>query len=255
MGIRHEGTKQLYIDGGVGNNNPTSLLFEEVKKIYPQRRIVLVASIGTGHPDTTRIPKSPSMSSLTKAMKNMATECQKTHEDIARRLRSDPRTYFRFNVQQGLQSLDPQKGWKLSEVSAHTEAYLRTEEVTAQLTEIAKIIMNPIVKVPEGHLSGPTPPNAVRRDNQRPGFHRTVFLGKPKRLAMLQGSNSGVYMKVCPPPTSRFCGRDEVLQKMAAYLEQNVGARHVFLLHGLGGVGKSQIAFKFVAQSAYPIPR
>jgi hypothetical protein len=36
---------------------------------------------------------------------------------------------------------------------------------------------------------------------------------------------------------------------MHAYFFSNVGKRHVFVLHGLGGAGKSQIAFKFVEES------
>ncbi|KAJ7463766.1 hypothetical protein FB451DRAFT_1265648 [Mycena latifolia] len=253
MEIGRAGMKQLYVDGGVGNNNPTSLLLEEVKNIYPQRRIVLVASIGTGHPDTIRIPKSPSVSSLAKAMKEITTECQKTHEDMARRFRSIPRTYFRFNVHQGLQSLNPQKGWKLADVSAHTESYIKMEETKSQLTEVAKIILNPTV--PEDNPSPSTLINNVQPPTRQPRSHRTVFPGQLSRRTMLSGSNFGVYMKVCPPPTPRFCGRDGILKKMAAYFDEHVGERHVFLLHGLGGSGKSQIAFKFVAQSAFPIPR
>ena len=35
---------------------------------------------------------------------------------------------------------------------------------------------------------------------------------------------------------------------MRGYFSGNVGKRHVFVLHGLGGAGKSQIAFKFVEE-------
>ena len=35
---------------------------------------------------------------------------------------------------------------------------------------------------------------------------------------------------------------------MHAYFSSDVGKRHVFVLHGLGGAGKSQIAFKFVEE-------
>ncbi|KAJ7105312.1 P-loop containing nucleoside triphosphate hydrolase protein, partial [Mycena epipterygia] len=58
-------------------------------------------------------------------------------------------------------------------------------------------------------------------------------------------SDSPGYFKVCPPPTFRFTGRQDILQKMAEYFNMDVGRRHVFLLHGLGGAGKSQIAFKY----------
>ncbi|KAJ6583578.1 hypothetical protein DFH09DRAFT_978574 [Mycena vulgaris] len=67
--------------------------------------------------------------------------------------------------------------------------------------------------------------------------------------------DSHVYLKVCPPPTVRFTGREAILQQMAEYFSKDIGRRHIFLLYGLGGAGKSQIAFKFIEQSATPEPR
>jgi len=55
-------------------------------------------------------------------------------------------------------------------------------------------------------------------------------------------------LRSCPPPTPVFTGRKDVLSQMHAYFSANVGRRHVFVLHGLGGSGKSQIAFKFVEE-------
>lgn len=55
MEIGHAGMKQRYIDGGLGNNNPTSLVLREAHQMYPSRRIILVASIGAGHPETIQI--------------------------------------------------------------------------------------------------------------------------------------------------------------------------------------------------------
>ncbi|KAJ7479562.1 hypothetical protein FB451DRAFT_162294 [Mycena latifolia] len=39
---------------------------------------------------------------------------------------------------------------------------------------------------------------------------------------------------------------------MTNYFNTDIGRRHIFLLHGLGGAGKSQIAFKFIEESAMP---
>ena len=55
-------------------------------------------------------------------------------------------------------------------------------------------------------------------------------------------------LKGCPSPTPVFTGRHDILSKMHAYFSTNVGKRHVFVLYGLGGSGKSQIAFKFVEE-------
>ena len=55
-------------------------------------------------------------------------------------------------------------------------------------------------------------------------------------------------LKRCPPPTPFFTGRKDILSQMHAYFSDNLGKRHVFVLHGLSGAGKSQIAFKFVEE-------
>jgi len=54
--------------------------------------------------------------------------------------------------------------------------------------------------------------------------------------------------KRCPPPSRVFTGRQDILSQMHKYFSTNPGKRHVFVLHGLGGAGKSQIAFKFVEE-------
>ncbi|KAJ7278555.1 hypothetical protein C8J57DRAFT_1577315, partial [Mycena rebaudengoi] len=43
--------------------------------------------------------------------------------------------------------------------------------------------------------------------------------------------------------------RREILDKLHAYFSQDIGKRHVSLLHGLGGAGKTQICLKFLAES------
>ena len=53
-------------------------------------------------------------------------------------------------------------------------------------------------------------------------------------------------LRNCPPPTHVFTGRQDILTKMREYFFDALGKHHVFVLDGLGGAGKSQIAFKFV---------
>ncbi|KAJ7081516.1 P-loop containing nucleoside triphosphate hydrolase protein, partial [Mycena epipterygia] len=53
----------------------------------------------------------------------------------------------------------------------------------------------------------------------------------------------------CSPPSKIFHGRQIILQKMHQYFTQTTGKQDIFLLHGLGGAGKTQIALKFIAKS------
>ena len=52
--------------------------------------------------------------------------------------------------------------------------------------------------------------------------------------------------KICPLPVKYFTGRKEILDKMHQYFNSGYKSQHVFVLHGLGGSGKSQLAFKFL---------
>ncbi|KAJ7764178.1 hypothetical protein DFH07DRAFT_812156 [Mycena maculata] len=54
----------------------------------------------------------------------------------------------------------------------------------------------------------------------------------------------------CPPPSRIFYGRTAILDKMEEYFNQDLGNQHIFLLYGLGGAGKTQIALKFIELSS-----
>ncbi|KAJ7737792.1 hypothetical protein DFH07DRAFT_892912 [Mycena maculata] len=55
----------------------------------------------------------------------------------------------------------------------------------------------------------------------------------------------------CPPPSRIFYGRRTILDKMEEYFSQDLGTQHIFLLYGLGGAGKTQIALKFIEVSSH----
>lgn len=52
----------------------------------------------------------------------------------------------------------------------------------------------------------------------------------------------------CPLPSRIFHGRQIILDRMHSYFLQDFGKQKIFLLHGLGGAGKTQIALKFIAK-------
>ncbi|KAJ7737679.1 hypothetical protein B0H16DRAFT_102370 [Mycena metata] len=53
----------------------------------------------------------------------------------------------------------------------------------------------------------------------------------------------------CPPPSRIFQGRQEILENMHKFFSSNSGGQQIYVLHGLGGSGKTQIAFKFIKES------
>ncbi|KAF7362774.1 FabD/lysophospholipase-like protein [Mycena venus] len=54
----------------------------------------------------------------------------------------------------------------------------------------------------------------------------------------------------CPPPSRIFQGRRNILDKMYHFFTSNRGIQHIYVLHGLGGAGKTQIALKFIKESS-----
>ncbi|KAJ7820595.1 P-loop containing nucleoside triphosphate hydrolase protein [Mycena olivaceomarginata] len=54
----------------------------------------------------------------------------------------------------------------------------------------------------------------------------------------------------CPPPSRIFHGRRNILDKMHQFFTSNMGFQHIYVLHGLGGAGKTQIALKFINESS-----
>ncbi|KAF8195195.1 P-loop containing nucleoside triphosphate hydrolase protein [Mycena galopus ATCC 62051] len=54
----------------------------------------------------------------------------------------------------------------------------------------------------------------------------------------------------CPPPSRIFQGRRDILDKMHHFFKSNNGIQNIYVLHGLGGAGKTQIALKFIQESS-----
>ena len=53
-------------------------------------------------------------------------------------------------------------------------------------------------------------------------------------------------LKLCPPSVDAFTGREDVLAQMVEFFFDDSLKKHVLVLYGLGGAGKTQIALKFV---------
>jgi hypothetical protein len=66
-------------------------------------------------------------------------------------------------------------------------------------------------------------------------------------LSVMQASQ---IVNHCPPPSRIFHGRQFILDGMHQFFAQHTGKQHIYVLYGLGGAGKTQIALKFVEESS-----
>lgn len=76
-----------------------------------------------------------------------------------------------------------------------------------------------------------------------------VMLTDGNISAMSRRLTTDASFKLCPHPTSLFTGRERPVQSAADFLLGNATKRKVFVVHGLGGAGKTQLALRIVEQT------
>lgn len=144
------GNAQSYIDGGLGCNNPTKFVLSEAATLYPGRAVACVISIGAGHPATIRFSGS---NNILNTLKNIAGDCEATHEELSQRFQQYDRLYYRFSVEQGMQTTKEHAPGTSAEAEAHTTLYLTSHAVQRRLAEMAKVLLERQGQVPVEHLS------------------------------------------------------------------------------------------------------
>jgi len=151
-----------FIDGGVGNNNPVHQVLEEAELMFPDRHITCIVSIGTGQAETISIPKSDGIQrairpNVVEAMRKIATDCEASAQDAARRFEHTPGIYFRFNVDQGMQDVGLEQWDKLDGVRAHTGQYIQMADVNPRLKSAVVSICGRQSVVSTAHISTEVP--------------------------------------------------------------------------------------------------
>ena len=105
-------------------------------------------SIGTGQAEVIGI-KKPGLfqqiipTDVIDALSAITTDCEATHEAMLDRFDNLPNTYFRLNVEQGMQGIELSEWDKLSDVEAHTAQYMKTREVDKKLALLVDAIRVP----------------------------------------------------------------------------------------------------------------
>ncbi|CAE6414309.1 unnamed protein product [Rhizoctonia solani] len=139
-----QGIPMRFIDAGVGVNNPTGRVLAEAQNIFPEQQLSCILSIGTGQPKTISMSQTSAVRNmispeleLAEAVKKIATDCEQMADDMSNRFAPYPGVYFRFSVDQGMQNIGLGAFEKLSELAAHTSAYLRLHENDTRANRVA----------------------------------------------------------------------------------------------------------------------
>ncbi|OAF55459.1 hypothetical protein VC83_08267 [Pseudogymnoascus destructans] len=169
-----------YGDGGTGWNNPAEEAVNEANRIWPNRPIGCLVSIGTGLEDPAQLrdkedkgkddfarkfikitaPKSSFKLAVAEYCVKILTSCEKIHQ----RLDGNPAMYgidgryFRLNVPQGMSKIGLEEWDKLDEIKALTHSYMDTGDCLRMKQKIAKTLLDPqcAVKAHERDKNGYT---------------------------------------------------------------------------------------------------
>ena len=136
--IEEQTVRTAYVGGGLGCNNPTAHMVDEVETVFPGRLIATVLSIGSGQLHSASVPYRSRLSqflpsSLIYTLDSIVMDCERANQELSRRFESTPSIYFRFNAEQGMQDIDQTDLARLSEVRAHTLTYLKDAAVTSRV--------------------------------------------------------------------------------------------------------------------------
>ncbi|CUA76956.1 Nephrocystin-3 [Xenopus laevis] [Rhizoctonia solani] len=200
-------------------SNPLAYVLAEVRDLYPGEYLSCIISIGAGHAHTIQISNTDrQQASLT--MRAMAVDSERVAEEMARRLQDTTGVYFRFNVDQGIQNVEADDWEKLITVGAHTQAYLNKSYVDRGICEATKAIHDRKDAIAVAWIDG-----------------RVEHTLEP------------AIVKKCPAPTIYFTGRIKEIQDIGSCIINSDHQQQVCVIYGLGGAGKSQLAFKAIEQN------
>ncbi|QRV81275.1 kinesin light chain [Ceratobasidium sp. AG-Ba] len=227
--ITSDHLRQHFVDGGLGCNNPTAHVLAEVKSILPGQHVSNVVCIGAGHPDTIQLNKTSLLgrilcSDVLSLTKRIALDAEKVANEMDARFRSTTGVYFRFSVDQGVQNVKISDWEKLSHVSASAQAYMRGARVSKTIDEAVHAIVERRLAVEISRIDGAIQSDAA---TQPTGY------------------------KACPAPSITFTGRQDVVEQIISRIAKGDTQRRVFVLHGLGGAGKTQLALKAVDETRH----
>jgi predicted acylesterase/phospholipase RssA len=119
-----------YGDGGLHYNNPIRVAMDESRRIWAPssgQQVGVIVSIGTGKPPLRDLGRKGHEIIL--SLKDIATDTEQTAEDFADEINDmEPATrpkYFRFNVEQGTESVGLEEWDQFDRLTAATNAYLK----------------------------------------------------------------------------------------------------------------------------------
>ncbi|KAK3954872.1 hypothetical protein QBC32DRAFT_254378 [Pseudoneurospora amorphoporcata] len=231
MTVSDNNVQEEFLDGALGYNNPiTEVLNEAGTSLDPNLKLGCILSLGCGTKADKTLRKSGRWfgQGLTwgwrigKVMKDSLTDPDPKHIDVSRFLDAWNETYFRFSVPGAADEVKLPDYKKMKMLKKMTEDYMDRPEVADQIEKVARIL--------------------AERKTEGAWIGLVCLLEKSAVAMSLQARPMGL-------SSNFFTGRDDILRKMVKALLSNPDGgsqrRQEYLLWGMGGIGKTQIALRF----------
>ncbi|RSL66014.1 hypothetical protein CEP53_003518 [Fusarium sp. AF-6] len=235
-----------FVDGALGANNPVDEVEGEATEIWCsntgnlQPLVKCFISIGTGVPSTDAI--GDRVDKFLSTLAKMATETEDTAEKFVRRWRQHYREgrYFRFNVDQGLQTVGMKEYKAKGTIEGVTNRYLDSQ---AQRLPIKRCVANLKLKKRRANHNLEDAIRDVKTRTNPPQGPSLCCTLDATTVSPLQESRSTCH---CIPflRNQNFVGRQEVIEEFKNRFFREDHCQRVALV-GLGGVGKTQVALQF----------
>ncbi|RDB16830.1 Kinesin light chain [Hypsizygus marmoreus] len=227
ISIGVEGLKQQFLGASMGWNNPALQVLEEAESCFGSDcQVACLVSLGAGHPQTIAWQTSQWLSdSLVHMLKDISTNCENIAEQLEKRFKNISGVYFRLSVEQGMQPAALDDWQRLGEIKTHTSQYLAQVKISQIVDAVTQALSLCQPRITIGIINAPS-----------------VSVAKIE-----------VSLEHISSPTPFFVGREDILAALDQCFsssETSVGLKlqRRYVLYGLGGAGKTQIALKFVQQ-------
>ncbi|KAJ5623136.1 protein kinase subdomain-containing protein [Penicillium lividum] len=226
-----------FADGGLGANNPVDEVEGEASNIWCSETgdlkplVKCFISIGTGNPGKKPFENSI-IKFLGKTVVQIATETENTERRFIARWAKhfDENRYFRFNVEQGLQEIGLDEYKKKGPMEAATEGYLTH---MAQKFRVRDCVQN----------------MRLKENKTEACFARIINEYITRIIRQQPADRFHIPFRLTAMPEIKkesFLGRQDNLKDLWQYFQPTqTQSRKVAILHGLGGIGKTQLAIRF----------
>ncbi|KAL8992272.1 MAG: hypothetical protein Q9169_007232, partial [Polycauliona sp. 2 TL-2023] len=201
-----DGGKEDFLDGGVRWNNPTPLVLDEAISIFGDH---------------------PRLGSMIGKLKQIATDCELTTHNMEKRFIHFPDSFFRYSVTHGIGGISLEEWKKMKEVRTNTKAYLNEVATSGSINKAVAILC----RQSKGLQPGPALQSICMVGPQSSTEAKPVASARSR-----------------PQSSALFTGREgflDALQNFFTYQGPGQHPRREFLLWGMGGAGKTQIALRF----------